>query len=42
MFFLKSSITIIRSDFRSERCFSSVMMYLGLAMVGELGSGDAK
>jgi hypothetical protein len=28
--FLKSSITIMRSDFRSESCFSGVMVYPGL------------
>jgi hypothetical protein len=39
---LKSSITIMRSDFRSEFCFSGVMVYPGLAMVGELGSDDAQ
>ena len=37
---LNSSIIIIRSNFRSESCFSSVMVYPGLAMVGELGSDD--
>jgi hypothetical protein len=42
MSFLKSSITIMRSDLRSESCFSGEMVYLGLAMVGELGSDDAK
>ena len=42
MYFLKSSIIIMRSDFRSEFSFSSVMVYPGLAMVGELGSDDAK
>jgi hypothetical protein len=36
MSFLNSSITIIRSNFRSESCFSGVMVYPGLAMVGEL------
>jgi hypothetical protein len=41
MFFLKSSIIIMRSDFRAESCFSSVMVYLGLAMVRKLGSHDA-
>jgi hypothetical protein len=39
---LKSSIIIMRTDFRSEFCFSGVMVYPGLAMVGELGSDDAK
>ena len=42
MAFLKFSITIMRSDFRSEFCFSGVMVYPGLAMVGEFGSDDAK
>ena len=39
---LKSSIFTMRSDFRSESCFSGVMVYPGLAMMGELGSDDAK
>jgi hypothetical protein len=39
MFFLKSSI--MKSDFKSESCFSSVAGYPGLAMVRELGSDDA-
>jgi hypothetical protein len=30
----------MKSDFRSESCFSGVMVYLGLAMFGELGSDD--
>jgi hypothetical protein len=34
--FLKSSITIMRYDFKSESCFSGVLGYPGLAMVGEL------
>jgi hypothetical protein len=42
MSFIKSSITIIRSDFRSESCLSSVIVYPGLAMVGELGSDYIK
>jgi hypothetical protein len=42
MSFFKSSITIMRSDFRFESCFSGVMVYTGLAMVRELGSDDAK
>ena len=42
MSFLKSSIIIMRSDFRSISCFSGVMVYPGLAMVQELGSEDAK
>jgi hypothetical protein len=40
MFFLKSSIIIMRSDFRSQSCSSSVMVYPGLAMLGVLGSDD--
>jgi hypothetical protein len=40
MSFLKSSI-FMRSDFRSISCFSGVMVYPGLSMVG-LGSDDAK
>ena len=42
MSFLKSSIIIMRSDFRSESYFSGVLGYPGLAMVRELGSDDAK
>ena len=42
MSFLKSSIIIMRSDFKSESWFSGVRVYPGLAMVGELGSGNAK
>jgi hypothetical protein len=42
MSFLKSFITIMRSDFRSRSCFSSVIVYPGLAMEGELGSDDVK
>ena len=38
MFFLKSSIIIMKSDFISESCFSVVMVYPGLAMIGELDS----
>jgi len=29
-------------DFKSKSCFSGVLGYLGLAVVGELGSDDAK
>jgi hypothetical protein len=36
-----SSIIIMRSDFRSESCFSHVMVYPELAIMGELGSDDA-
>jgi hypothetical protein len=42
MSFLKFSIIIMRSEFRSESCFSSVIVYSELAMMGELGSDDAK
>lgn len=42
MSFLKSSINIMRSDFISTSCFSGVLGYPGLAVVGELGSDDAK
>jgi hypothetical protein len=42
MSFLMSSISMMRSDFRSDSCFSGVMVYPGLAMVGELGSDDVK
>jgi hypothetical protein len=42
MSFLKFSIIIMRSSFRSESCFSHVMVYPGVAMVGELGFDDAK
>jgi len=37
-----TSIIIMRSDFRSESYFSSVLGYPGLAMVGEFGSDDAR
>jgi hypothetical protein len=42
MSYLKSSITIMRCDFKSESCFSGVLGYSGLAVAGELGSDDAK
>jgi hypothetical protein len=32
----------MRSDFRSQSCFSDAMVYPGLAMVEELHSDDAK
>ena len=31
----------MRYDFKSESCFSGVLGYPGLAVVGELGSDDA-
>jgi hypothetical protein len=42
MSLLKSSIIIMRCDFKSESCFSSVLGYPELTVVGELGSDDAK
>ena len=42
MSFLKSSIIIMRSDFKAEYCFSGVMVYRGLAVVGELGWDGTK
>ena len=42
MSFLKSSIIIMRFDFKSESCFSCVLGYPGLFVVGELVSDDAK
>ena len=42
MSFLKSSIFIMRCDFISHSCFSGVLEYPGLAVVGELGYDDAK
>jgi hypothetical protein len=41
MSILKSSIIIMKSDFRSVSCLSGVMLFLGLPMVGELASDDA-
>jgi len=42
MSFLKSSTIIIKCDFISISCFSSEFGYLVFALVGELGSDDAK
>ena len=42
MSFLKFSIIVMRSDFRSKYCVSGVMVYQGLDMMGELGSDDSK
>jgi hypothetical protein len=39
---LKVSIIIMRCDSKSEYCFSCVLGYLGLIVMGELGSDDAK
>jgi hypothetical protein len=38
--FLKSSLIILGCDVKSESCFSHVLVYLGLAVVGELGSDE--
>jgi hypothetical protein len=40
--FLKSSTTIMRYEFKSESCFSGVLGYPGLAVVGILPSDDAQ
>ena len=40
MSFLKSSIIIMRCDFKSESCFSGMLGYPELAVVGELGSDE--
>ena len=40
--FLKSSIIIMRCNVKSKSCFSSVLGYQGLAVVGKLGSRNAK
>ena len=42
MFFLKFPISIMKYDFKSESCFSGVLGYLGLTVVGALGSDDAR
>jgi hypothetical protein len=42
MSFLKSSIIVMRHDFKSESCCSRVLGYPGLAVVEELGSDDSK
>jgi hypothetical protein len=42
MSLLKSSIIIMKSDFRSITCFSGVVVYTGLDMVGKLGSDETK
>jgi hypothetical protein len=39
---MSSIIIITRSDFKPKPCFSSVMGYPGLAMLGELGADDAR
>jgi hypothetical protein len=40
--FLKASIIIMRSDFKSRSCFSNERVYLGVVVFGEVGSDDAK
>jgi hypothetical protein len=42
MLFIKTSIIIMRCDFKTESCFSCVLGFPGLAVVGTLGSNDAK
>jgi hypothetical protein len=42
MSFFKSSIIIMRNYFKSESCFSGMMGYPELSVVGELGSDNAK
>ena len=42
MSFLKSSIIIIRCDIKSASCFSGMLGYPGLTVMGELGSDGAK
>ena len=42
MYFLKSSTSVMRYDFKSESCFSGVLGYPRLAVLGELGSDGAK
>ena len=42
MSFLKSFIIIIRYDFKPESCFSGVLGYAGLAVIGELDFEDVK
>ena len=41
MSFMCSSNSIMTSDFKSKSCFSGVLGYPGLAIVGELGSDAA-
>jgi hypothetical protein len=41
MTFLKFSIIAMRCNFQSESCFSALLGYPGLAVVGGLGSDDA-
>jgi hypothetical protein len=41
IYFLKSSPSIMRYDFKLETCFSGVFQYPGLAVVRVLGPNDA-
>ena len=41
MSFLISSMDIMKYDFKFKSCFSGVLGYLGLIIVGVLGSDDA-
>lgn len=42
MSFLKSSNIIMSCDFKSKCCFSGVLGYPGLAVMGELDSDNAR
>jgi len=42
MFFLKSFNILLSFDFKSKSCFSGLLGYPGLAVVGELGSDGVK
>jgi hypothetical protein len=42
MSFLKFSITLMRCDFKSESCFSGVLGYPCIDVLGELHSDDTK
>jgi hypothetical protein len=42
MYFSKFFIIILRCDFKYESCFYHVLGYPELAVMGELGSDDAK
>jgi hypothetical protein len=42
MSFLMSSIILMRCDFKTESCFSTLLGYPGLNVLRELGYDDAK
>jgi hypothetical protein len=42
LFFLKFPTSFMSHDFKSESCFSSMLVYPGLTVVWVLGSDDAK